>query len=157
MWRTALVALMLFAGGTASAHDFATGGLQIDHPWIRATPPGVTIAGGYLAIVNTGMSADRLLSVTTAISSPGLIHVTTIENGVARMVPLDEGVLLPPGETVTLDPVGMHIMFEDLTTSLAAGAMVEAVLVFELAGEVPVIFNVEPIGTLAPVAPHHGG
>lgn len=157
MRRLMLGALLLPLSGIALAHDFAFEGLQIDHPWIRATPPGATVAGGYLSITNTGSTTDRLLSVTTVISPPASIHETMIEDGVARMVPLSDGLVIPQGETVTLDPLGVHIMFEELAAPLAAGTTIDAILVFEIAGEVSVVFNVEPIGALAPATPHHGG
>ncbi len=55
-----------------------------------------------------------------------------------------EGVLpLHAGKTVGLGEDGTHAMFMDLTKQLKEGEKIEAVLVFEKAGRVPVVFNVE--------------
>ncbi len=54
-------ALLLAVVATgASAHEYKLGALEIKHPWIRATPKGATVAGGYFKITNTGTTPDRL-------------------------------------------------------------------------------------------------
>src|SRR4051812_49448286 len=55
---TALLALA--AAAPASAHDYKACGLTISHPWIRATPKGAAVAGGFVTITNTGVATDRL-------------------------------------------------------------------------------------------------
>lgn len=150
----AFLVLILIAP-TVLAHDFVAGNLQITHPWMRATPPGATVGGGYLEIFNTGAVADRLLSVEINISLVGTVHETVIENGISRMQPLPNGLPIPAGATVALRPLGLHIMFQDLTAPLIAGTTIDGVLVFENAGAVPIVFNVEPIGAMPPPVAHH--
>ena len=53
-------------------------------------------------------------------------------------------VTIPAGQTVTFAPRGLHVMFAGLTAPWKAGDHIPATLVFETAGAVPVIFNVEP-------------
>ena len=48
-----------------------------------------------------------------------------------------------PPLVVGLGEDGTHAMFMDLTKQLKEGEKIEAVLVFEKAGRVPVVFNVE--------------
>ena len=45
---------------------------------------------------------------------------------------------------MTLEPRGLHVMFMGLTAPWKAGDHIPATLVFETAGKVPVVFNVEP-------------
>lgn len=155
MRTLAAILLAILLAPAALAHDFAAGTLQVLHPWMRATPPGSTVGGGYLQIINSGAVADRLLAVETDIAALGMVHQTVLENGISRMLPLTDGLPIPAGGTVTLEPLGLHVMFQNLSAPLVAGTTIDAVLVFENAGVVPVVFNVEPISVLpAPVAHH---
>ncbi len=43
----AILAVLAFAG-TAFAHKYKAGTLDIDHPWTRATLPGAKVAAGYM-------------------------------------------------------------------------------------------------------------
>jgi len=49
------------AFGQEAARSYKLGSLVIDAPWIRATPAGAQVAGGYLKITNTGQEPDRLI------------------------------------------------------------------------------------------------
>ena len=53
------VFIAALAAGSAAAHDFKVGALDISHSWSRPTANGVTVAGGYLTITNTGQTPDR--------------------------------------------------------------------------------------------------
>ena len=134
-----------------TAHDYKVGALKIGHPWARATPKGAPVGGGYLTITNTGKSPDRLVGGTTAIAKRFEIHQMKMDNGVMKMRMLPNGLAIKPGQTVTLDPDGYHIMFTGLKAPLVKGQHVAATLRFEKAGEVKVDFTVEGIGAM------HGG
>jgi periplasmic copper chaperone A len=135
----------------AIAHDYKVGTLKISHPWARATPKGAPVGGGYLTITNTGKSPDRLIGGTTTISKRFEIHRMTMDNGVMKMRMLPNGLTIKPGETVTFQPSGYHIMFSGLKAPLVKGQHVSATLRFEKAGEVKLDFLVEGIGAM------HGG
>ena len=53
---------------------------------------------------------------------------------------------IPPGQTVSLERGGYHVMFMGLTGPLTEGEMHKAVLIFERAGRVEVEFMVDPPG-----------
>ena len=59
----------------------------------------------------------------------------------------------PAGTTAELKPGGHHLMFIQPTRALPAGEQVDATLVFERAGRMPVVFEVRPLGAAAP-KPH---
>lgn len=122
-------------------------------PWLRATPPGAPVAGGFLTLHNGTSADDRLLAVESAAAQRVEIHEMRDEGGVARMRELVDGLPLPAGTTAELKPGGHHLMFIQPTRALPAGEQVDATLVFERAGRMPVVFEVRPLGAAAP-KPH---
>lgn len=146
------VALLLALASAVFAHDYAAGGLRIEHPWARATPAGAKVAGGYLVVRNTGAAADRLLGGEAPFAGGVELHEMKVENGVMTMRPLADGVDVPAGGTVTFAPGGYHVMFVDLKAGLVAGERHAGALLFEKAGRVEVEWAVEALGARAPAA-----
>ena len=149
-----LAAVLAFAAGAASAHDYKAGSLQIQHPWSRATPKGATVAGGYMKIVNTGTTPDRLIGGSTVAAPKFEIHEMSMDGGVMKMRMLPKGIEIKPGETVELKPGSYHLMFVGLKEPFEKGKRVKGTLQFEKAGKVDVEYAVEAIGG-APKG--HGG
>lgn len=134
--------LTLGPAAMAAAHDYNLGDLNIDHPMSFETAETARTGAGYLTIENTGDSADRLIEVRADI--PRIeIHTIEEDDGVVRMVQMEQGVEIPAGETVMLEPGGLHVMFMGLEGPLVAGAEFPATLVFEKAGELEVVFKIE--------------
>ena len=127
---------------TAEAHEFKAGDLTIGHPYAIETPATAKSAAGYFSVTNAGTAPDRLVAIEADVPKAELHTTETDASGVAKMMPVD-GVEIAPGETVTLEPRGLHVMFMGLAAPWKAGDHVPATLVFETAGEVPVVFNVE--------------
>ena len=144
-----LVAIGLFTA-PAGAHDYKAGALAIAHPWTRATPNGAKVGGGYLSVTNTGSAPDTLLGASVTGADHVEIHAMTMDGTVMKMAPVENGLVIAPGATVTLAPGGFHMMFVDLKAPLKKGDRIAGTLRFEKAGTVPVEFAVEAIGAKAP-------
>ena len=151
----ALAAAMSFAHA-ASAHEFKLGDLTIGHPWSRATLPGAKVAAGYLTVQNAGSAPDRLVSVTAGIAGKGEIHEMTVKDGVMNMRPLAEGIEIPAGGEVKLEPGSDHLMFKQLKAPAVEGVKFPGTLTFEKAGTVEVEFAVEKAGGEADHSAHGG-
>lgn len=150
-----LSAMLLVLPATgASAHDFTLGDLKIGHPWTRATPGGAKIAGGYLSVQNNGASADRLIGGSMEFAGHVEIHEMSMTNNIMRMRELPKGLEIPAGAKVELKPGGYHVMFMQLKKQLKEGDKVKGQLVFEKAGTVDVVFNVDSV---AAKSSHDGG
>ncbi|MFC5421217.1 copper chaperone PCu(A)C [Bosea eneae] len=149
---TAVAALAL--GGAAVAQNYTTGPLKIEQPWTRATPAGAKVAGGYVAVTNTGAAPDRLIGGSSEIAGKVEIHEMAMNNGVMTMRGLPDGLELKPGAKLELKPGGYHIMFMDLKRQLKEGEKVKGTLTFEKAGAVPVEFSVQSVGARAPAEAH---
>jgi len=133
---------------TAHAEDFTVGGLKISAPWARATPKGASVGGGYMTITNTGSAPDRLVGGSTEIADRFEVHEMKMENGVMKMRPVAGGIEIKPGETVTLNPSGYHVMFIGLKHQLMQGQHFKGTLQFAKAGKVEVEFSVAGIGAM---------
>lgn len=139
------LAIVVFGSGAAAEHDHH-----------RATPEASPMADeeistsmgvAYLTISNNGDQADRLLGIRTDAAAAVEVHEAQTDDGVMQMHPLHDGLELPAGETVLLEPGDAHIMLVGLTESLIAGEEYELTLTFEKAGEVTVtvpILRTEP-------------
>src|SRR5471032_2383487 len=111
------------------------GGLEIENPWARATPPGAAVGGGYLVIRNKGAAADRLVGVSSSASARVEIHEMAMEKDVMRMREV-KSVDVPAKKSVELKPGGYHLMLIELKAPLKPGDKVPLTLRFEKAGEV---------------------
>ncbi|MFO1183220.1 MAG: copper chaperone PCu(A)C [Bauldia sp.] len=129
---------------------YRLGPLEIATPWARATPPGTTVGGGYLAVRNTGAESDRLLGGTAAIAPRLDMHTMIHRGSIMEMRAAPTGLEVPPGGVLTLDPHGGHIMFVGLTVPLKEGDKVPVRLSFEKAGTIDVEFVVAGIAADGP-------
>jgi copper(I)-binding protein len=137
---------LLFIAPSSRAEDVAVRNMEISAAWVRATPKGAPVGGGYMTITNKGTLPDRLVGGTSSASSRFEIHEMSMDNGVMKMRPVSGGVEIKPGQTVKFDPAGYHLMFVGLKKPFVRGKHVEATLQFEKAGKIAVDFIVEGIG-----------
>ncbi|KEJ88729.1 copper chaperone PCu(A)C [Sulfitobacter donghicola] len=137
----------IITASAAFAHDYKVGPLSVMHPKTFATAKNAKVGGGYMMIENTSDMDDKLIAVRVADIPRIELHLSeTDANGVARMIKQD-GIAIPAGETVTLKPGGLHVMFMGLgNKSFILGEKLDATLVFEKAGELAVQFNIEERG-----------
>lgn len=148
-FRSIKIAIAAMLAGAASlptsaaAHDFKVGTLELQHPWSAKAPSVAPVLGGYVTIVNSGSEADRLLGGSTSVAERLEIHQSSIIDGVARMRPAKEGIDIPAGATVSLQPGGAHIMLINPRQRPDEGEKFKATLQFEKAGAVEVEFVVQ--------------
>jgi len=121
---------------------YRVGPLVVMRPWTRPAPGGARLTAGYLRITNTGSEPDRLIGGSAMIAGELEIHASEVNEGVARMKALREGLEIPAGATIELRPGGKHLMFAHLRNSVTQGERFEATLVFEKAGPLVVEFDV---------------
>jgi uncharacterized protein YcnI/copper(I)-binding protein len=152
----------------AGEHDHAAmsmpasvtvGALEISGGFTRATLPNAPVGGGYVSITNKGGEADRLVSAASPVAGVTQIHEMKMEGDLMKMNEVPGGVEIPAGETVSLKPGGLHIMFMQLAQPLVEGTKVPLTLTFEKAGSVEVELSVESPAAKGPAEDHsmHGG
>lgn len=144
MSRILAFAAALMLAVPAFAHETVQGDIQIIHPHIPQPAASAKAAGGFMAIVNTGTEADRLIAAESDIAMKVEVHESKVDaNGVGTMEHVDF-IEIPAGETVNLQHGGYHVMFMGLKGTLTEGEMHKGVLVFERAGRVEIEFQIDP-------------
>ena len=161
---TTLLVSLVFGGflagqavAAAAAADYRLGPLQISQPWARATPKGADDGAAYMTVANTGTKAARLSCLSSDASAKCQIHEMSMTGGVMKMRPVEGGLLIKPGQTVTLKPGGFHVMLVDLKAPLQQGKTVEATMQVDGGASVQVAFPIAAIGAPAPGASAGGG
>ncbi len=136
-----LLASVLIAACGGNAPASGGGFITVSGAWTRAASAGGTTAA-YLQIVNGRLSDDVLVGVSTEAAERASIHETsTDDQGMTGMQPVD-GITIPAGRTVELEPGGYHIMLERLVADLEAGSTIRLVLTFEQSGPLNVTAEV---------------
>src|SRR5262252_10268035 len=100
-------------GVIAVAQQFKVNSIVIEQPWIRATPGGAKVAGGYMTITNTGSEPDRLIGGVLPQAGRFEMHEMKMNGNVMQMREVREGLEIKPGQKVELNPGGYHVMFTE--------------------------------------------
>jgi periplasmic copper chaperone A len=135
----------------AETSPIKIGALAIEGPWMRANPPGGTVAGGFLRITNAGSDADRLVGIVAPFADHVEIHQTKMVGDVMQMRQLTDGLAIGPGQTAEFKPGSYHLMFLGVKEPLKQGSRVKATLEFAKSGKVDVEFEVVAPGAGAPL------
>ena len=98
-------------------------GLVVRDAWVREAPPGASVLAGYLQLENRG--PETLVFDALSSSDFGRIelHRTLVEEGVAKMQPVGQ-LEIAAGESVSLEPGGMHLMLMGPRQSMSPGNQV---------------------------------
>ena len=121
------------APSVVQAHDIKHQNLQIVHPWAHESGPSdAATAGVYMIIRNTGQTADRLVSASTARAAQ------------TRLIASSQGgLLVNPGQELKLTKNAGYVRLFGLKKPLYAYDNFQLTLVFEKAGRVDVEVQVE--------------
>ena len=123
----------------------ALGQVTVEQAWVRATPPGATVAGGYMVLRNAGSAGDKLVGASSPASARVEMHVHINDNGVMKMREVP-GYEVPAKGAFELKPGGAHLMFMDVKRPFREGEKIPVRLRFEKAGEVSAEFHVGRLG-----------
>jgi copper(I)-binding protein len=123
------LALTVALIATAAAEGVADK-ISVNDPYVRAVPPVVKTSAIFMQLQNNDQVAQFLVSASTPAAATVELHTHTMDDGVMRMRRVAH-VHLPPNETVSLQPGGLHIMLFDLVAPLNPGDQVPLSLTFK--------------------------
>jgi len=145
--RTTTMLLSGALGLLLAACSGAAAGGEITVSDARVPVPAGANGAAYMALTNGGDGADQLLSVSSDVAEAVELHETSMQGGSMSMQAV-EGVEIPGGGEVVLEPGGLHVMLIGVTEDLAEGDTVDLTLTFENAGEQTVSAEVVPLGDM---------
>jgi len=134
----------------ASAPAATLGAIEIRRPWARRSSETPGQGGGFFVVTNTGADVDRLVAASSPAAETVEIHAIKVVGGDITMRPRADGLAVPGGVTLTLQPRGYHLLLIGLREPWIRGARLSVTLTFEKAGSIDVAFPVEapgPVGT----------
>jgi hypothetical protein len=150
----AAAAALTIAAIISLASGVRAGEVMVRDAFARASATPAASAGTvYLTISNTGTEEDRLIAVSSPVAEMAHLHRSIQVNGATSMV-MVQAVDVPAGESVALEPGGLHIMLMGMKSPLKKGGMVALVLTFAKAGEVKLEV---PVAGVAATAPDQAG
>jgi copper(I)-binding protein len=155
--KPAALAAALLLPLPLAAHDLPVlahqNGILIEDGYVRATGANAPTAAAYMRITNETDADDRLVEVGSDAAERVEVHATEMQDGIARMRPLD-GIAVPARGSVVLESRGTHIMLMGLAAPMQPGGSIGLTLVFERAGAIPVTLPVDLGRTPGPGGGH---
>ena len=119
------------------------GKIRIDAAYARSATSMAKSGAAFMGIINHSGEDDRLISAASDAAARGELHTHIEDDGVMRMVEVEEGFEIAAGETILLKRGGKHVMFMGLTDPFEQGEMIDVTLTFEKAGDVDVKIPVD--------------
>jgi copper(I)-binding protein len=126
---TVIIVLLLIAACGARNQQPEVA-ITVADAWVRpALVSGNTAA--YMRITNHTDTPITLTSITADFAGIVQIHQTVVENDMAHMQHLENGMRIGAGETLTLQPGGYHVMLMNVQQALNEGETVSLGLTFD--------------------------
>ena len=135
-------------GDPKSAPAATLGAIEIHRPWARPALETPGQGGGFFVLTNKGAEPDRLVAASSPATEKVEIHAIKVVGGDIAMRPREDGLTVPGGVTLTLQPRGYHLLLIGLREPLIQGARLAVTLTFEKAGSIDVVFPVEAPGPI---------
>jgi len=128
----AAVAATLLLALPASA-----GEMMIHHTY--AISNSAMAGAAFMVVNNMTDEDDRLIDARSDAAQRVELHTHIAgEDGVMKMVHVEEGFAVPAGEEIILERGGKHVMFMGLNNAWKEGDVIVLTLVFEKAGEITI-------------------
>lgn len=110
---------------------------MVSDSYARSTGPLAKAGAAYMKIMNHSKKDDRLISVYSDIAKKTELHThLKSDNGVMKMMHIDQGIEIGAMKEHALVRGGEHIMFMGLKEPFENGKIIPVTLLFEKAGEV---------------------
>ncbi len=136
--------LATVAAATLTTAAWAQDSITVEDAYARSSGKSAKAGAAFMMIQNAGEADDRLIAAESDVAARVELHTHQVDaNGVAKMIHVEEGFVIPAGETHMLKRGGDHVMFMGISAPFEHGATVPVTLIFEKAGEIEVDIPVD--------------
>ncbi|MFM1954851.1 MAG: hypothetical protein RL118_1042 [Actinomycetota bacterium] len=122
------------ADQTQSAIDEKKAAVAIENGWVRVSEYSDHTGGmtGVFATITNNTDTDiTLVGGWSDIAPMVEVHEVVMSGGAMTMQKKEGGIVIPAGESVTLEPGGLHVMLMDLKQAILDGDQITLTLDFE--------------------------
>lgn len=138
--KSALVALALISTSLTGCTAVATGDhseIQITDGWVRVSETSIEggMTGAFATIENHTSQDVTLVGGSTEAAMMTEVHEVVMLGGKMKMQAKDGGILIKAGQSVTLEPGGLHVMLMGLKQGILEGDDVTLTLDFDGAAD----------------------
>ena len=148
MNNTSLIRTMLLSSLVVSSAWAQN--VSVQSAWARATVQGQKATGAFMTL--TSKTDTKLVGVSTSVAGVAEVHEMKMDNNVMQMRALPDGLTLPAGKAVALQPGGYHVMLMDLKLPLQKDTTIPLTLRFKDAKGVESNLDIKvPVSQVAPV------
>ncbi|MDA9865232.1 copper chaperone PCu(A)C [bacterium] len=123
MIRSAALAFALFPS-LVSAGDIAA-----SDAYVPLAPKGAMAHAAYMKLTNSGTKTRSLIGLKAPAYAMVHLHQSNEQDGVATMTAMDQ-VDIKPGQTIVLEPGGLHVMLMKPSDPVGLGDTVDLTLEF---------------------------
>ncbi|SFR56249.1 copper chaperone PCu(A)C [Litoreibacter janthinus] len=124
----------------AFAEDMA---FKVTDSYARSASANAQTGAAFITLMNMSGKDDRLISAASPAAKRVELHTHIENDGIMRMVHVEEGFPVEAGEMIEMQRGGKHVMMMGLNGALEQGAMVPVTLTFEKAGAMEVMVPVD--------------
>lgn len=135
----------------AALASVAQAEVALEQFWVRAMPPTQKMTAGYGVVRNTGQESITITGGSAAFAGRVEMHTTVRDGDSVRMVPM-EPTSLAPGEALTLEPGGPHMMLMGVADMPAADTEVKLCVTTSSGDQC----TTAPVLRSAPMSAHDG-
>ena len=136
MFRFATAAALTVVLSTSALAE-----MTVEDAYARSSNPRAGAA--FMVITNSGESDDRLIAVKSGAAARVELHTHVEEDGIMRMMHVEDGFEIPAGGSLYLKRGAEHLMFMGLNAPFEQGATVSVTLVFQSGIEMPIEIPVD--------------
>lgn len=107
--------------------------LEITNGWVRAWETSIEggMTGAFATIANHTTDDVTLVGGSAEIAMMTEVHEVVMLDGAMKMQPKDGGIVIKAGESVTLEPGGLHVMLMGLKQAILEGDEITLMLDFD--------------------------
>ncbi|ODC04694.1 hypothetical protein BFW38_15325 [Terasakiispira papahanaumokuakeensis] len=137
---------LLLSAALYSSGLWAAPSIEVQHPTVRAVPPGSETTAAFMTLYNPTQEDRVLVGADSDLSEVTELHHHIMSEGVMRMRRLTR-IELPAGQTVKLEPGGLHLMLIGLKQIPAEGDTVQLNLQLDNGEVIEVLTPVKKVST----------
>lgn len=106
--------------------------IEVSDAYARKATPASPAAAAYMVVTNTSDQTVGLIGAESPAAGMVMLHSSvTGDDGIVRMRPMGDVILLEPGASLTFESGGDHIMLMGLTEIFQPGTIVPLTLLFD--------------------------